>query len=150
MDYNLEMKTKKPRQAKPKPRLEREVADEFDELANIPPFTFYSNPCGGVRTASGGFMHFGVGRPGGSDRIGYESIVITPEMVGLRVAVFAVVELKRPKGGVLSPEQLEFLQRTADDGGIAIVTSNPQEAFDELRMAIKERIKDAKLAQRLD
>lgn len=60
----------------------------------------------------------GVGGVGGSDRIGYHQIIITPEMVGKKVAVFCAIELKTSVG-TATPEQLQFIKVTLDMGGIA-------------------------------
>ena len=55
---------------------------------------------------------------GSGDLIGYSTVEVTPEMVGRRVAVFASVEVKAPKGRV-SPEQAAFAQHIQQAGGLA-------------------------------
>jgi len=65
---------------------------------------------------------------GSSDWIGWESITITPSMIGRKVAVFVGLEAKRPEGGVVSKEQEEFLNRLKDDGGVAGVVRNAEDA----------------------
>lgn len=65
---------------------------------------------------------------GSSDLIGWHSIVITPEMVGQKIAVFTAIECKRPKGGRLSPFQANFIAQVKSAGGIAGVARSPDEA----------------------
>ncbi len=69
------------------------------------------------------FQQFGVGGEGGSDLIGWKSTVITPEMVGQRVAIFVACEVKKP-GGRPSPEQLNFISQVTAAGGIGIVADS--------------------------
>lgn len=56
---------------------------------------------------------------GSSDAIGWKSIVITPDMVGKRVAVFTAIETKVPKTGRLSDDQLRFLTAAQKAGAMA-------------------------------
>jgi hypothetical protein len=55
---------------------------------------------------------------GTPDLIGFDSIIITPDMVGKRVAVFKGVELKATKQDKLKPEQTNFKKLIVDTGGI--------------------------------
>lgn len=66
--------------------------------------------------------------PGSPDWIGWESVTVTPDMVGRKVAVFVGLESKRAKGGVVSEEQEAFLLRLKDDGGISGVVRNAEDA----------------------
>ena len=50
--------------------------------------------------------------------IGFDSIIITPEMVGRRVAVFAGAELKATKGDKLRKNQRDFKALIVKMGGI--------------------------------
>lgn len=65
---------------------------------------------------------------GSSDLIGYTPVVITQEMVGRCLAVFTAVECKRERGGGLSPEQRNFLEKVLAAGGIAITARSPEDA----------------------
>lgn len=69
------------------------------------------------------FQQFGVGGEGGSDLIGWQSITITPEMVGQRVAIFVACEVKKP-GGTPSPDQFNFIAQVKAAGGIGIVADS--------------------------
>lgn len=64
---------------------------------------------------------------GSGDLIGWESIEVTPDMVGQRVARFLSVETKRTSGGRLSDEQKNWLDQVNAAGGRAIVVNNPEE-----------------------
>jgi hypothetical protein len=65
---------------------------------------------------------------GSADWIGYRSIVVTPDMLGKRIAQFVAVEAKRPDGGVLSKEQEGFLNALKDAGGCCGVATCAQSA----------------------
>lgn len=65
---------------------------------------------------------------GQADLIGWRTITITPDMVGARVAVFASIEAKRTKGGVVSNDQLKWMHQVHRAGGIAGVANSPEAA----------------------
>lgn len=56
--------------------------------------------------------------PGSADLIGWHTIVITPAMVGKRVAVFTAPEVKRD-GQYPSADQKHFIDNVQKAGGIA-------------------------------
>lgn len=62
----------------------------------------------------------GVGGDGGSDLIGWVTIVITPEMINKKVAVFTALEAKT-ETGVISTDQKNFLRIVNESGGIGKV-----------------------------
>ncbi len=72
-------------------------------------------------------MQFGVGSPGGSDLIGYRKVMITPEMVGTEIAVFAAVEVKAAKGRA-TEQQKAFIEHIRNAGGIAGIARSVDEA----------------------
>lgn len=65
------------------------------------------------------YIDFGLA-VGSSDLIGWQSMDITPDMVGKTIAVFFAVEEKSTKDR-LSDEQINFLQAVHANGGIAMV-----------------------------
>lgn len=65
---------------------------------------------------------------GASDIIGLESVVVTPEMVGSKLAVFGAWEVKTG-AGQLTPEQKTFLTFVRAAGGIAEVVRTEQDAM---------------------
>jgi len=58
---------------------------------------------------------------GSSDLIGWTEIIVTPDMVGQKIAIFTAVEVKNEKGRA-TKEQLKFLQAVRNAGGIARLT----------------------------
>lgn len=71
--------------------------------------------------------------PGSSDLIGLQSVLITPEMVGRRVAIFAAIEVKSERGAP-SDEQSKFLDVVMELGGIACIARSPQDALEAMRL----------------
>lgn len=65
--------------------------------------------------------------PGSSDLVGPVQVVITPEMVGQTVAVFSVLEIKRP-GIAPEQDQLDFVRFVNDFGGIGAIVHSVDEA----------------------
>jgi len=72
-------------------------------------------------------VQFGLAR-GSADLIGWRTVVITPEMVGQRVAVFTSIEVKTPTGR-LTPQQRHWLSAVMTAGGIAGVARSVTDAL---------------------
>jgi hypothetical protein len=70
---------------------------------------------------------------GSSDLIGWRSVVVTPEMVGQRIALFAAIEVKEDDGGDGTEGQTRFLEVVKVAGGISGIARNPEQAFEVLR-----------------
>lgn len=68
---------------------------------------------------------------GSSDAVGWQSIEITPDLIGKRIAVFVALEAKALRGR-LSEEQSHFLAAVRDAGGIGICARSTDEALKEL------------------
>lgn len=89
---------------------------------------------GCVLIPAGRPIPLGFGMPNGDpvvgacDLPGWREVVITPEMVGHKVAVFVSVETKRTKGGKTSPEQVNWMKRVQAAGGIAGVANSVESA----------------------
>ena len=82
---------------------------------------------------TGRLVTFGLAK-GSADLIGWRTVVVTPEMVGTRLAVFLSIEVKTPTGRV-SPTQQAWLSVVQGAGGLAgIARSVP----DALRIATSE------------
>jgi hypothetical protein len=75
-------------------------------------------------------LHAGLVR-GSGDLIGWHSVVITPEMVGRRVAVFVSLEGKQGSDRS-SPEQIHWREQVAGAGGIAAEVRRPEDARDAI------------------
>lgn len=69
---------------------------------------------------------------GSSDLVGWTPTLITPAMVGRRVALFTAIEVKRPGLGRLTPEQARFLQVVREAGGVAILGTSAEQVIAEL------------------
>ena len=76
-------------------------------------------------------VHFGLAT-GSSDVIGFKPVVITPEFVNRRVAVFAAIEVKQP-GKKPTDEQTNFLDCVKNAGGIAIVAYSADDVEKKLK-----------------
>lgn len=66
---------------------------------------------------TGRMVQFGLAR-GSADLIGWRTLVVTPEMVGQRIAVFTSIEVKTERGRI-RPEQHAWLGTVQSAGGIA-------------------------------
>jgi hypothetical protein len=85
----------------------------------------FRNNVGKLETKYGGRVNFGLFK-GSSDNIGFDSIIVTPDMVGKRIAIFKAVESKTPEGK-LKPDQENFLNKIKIYGGIAEVNQPEKE-----------------------
>lgn len=70
---------------------------------------------------------FTAGVKGMSDIVGLTSVVVTPEMVGTKVAVYTALECKG-EGGRASAEQKSFISLVEGMGGIAGVVRSEDDA----------------------
>jgi hypothetical protein len=66
--------------------------------------------------------------PGSSDLVGFETVTITPAMVGRNVAIFSVWEVKDGKGR-LTTDQARFLAHVEAGGGIAACVRSADDAL---------------------
>lgn len=87
----------------------------------------HRNNVGAYRDETGRLIRYGVGNPGGSDLIGWTPVVVTPDMVGRKVAVFTAIEVKAPRGKP-TDAQVNFLHQVALAGGIAGIARSADEA----------------------
>lgn len=72
-------------------------------------------------------LHAGLCK-GSSDLVGWQTVEVTPDMVGKRVAVFVAIEVKTPKAKP-TEEQLNFLRRVQEAGGLAGIARSPEDAI---------------------
>lgn len=106
--------------------LEGEIANQTWLMSGlIPGVRLFRNNVGAAKAQSGQWIKFGLHK-GSSDFIGWRSVVITPDMIGKRIAQFIGVEIKTPTGRI-SPEQQGFLEEVNEWGGKAVVISNASE-----------------------
>jgi hypothetical protein len=112
--------TKPRREAVPRTS-EAEVVRRVMEYLSLKDIPAYRINSGAAHTASGGFVRFGA--KGMSD-----IYAIGPG--GRSVWI----ECKRPKGGVVSPYQREFIDRVNRHGGVAIIVTS----LESLEIQLKE------------
>jgi hypothetical protein len=65
---------------------------------------------------------------GGSDLIGWRTVIITPEMIGKPVALFLALEVKTATGKP-TPEQENFIRAVRKAGGLAGVVRSCDDAI---------------------
>jgi hypothetical protein len=87
----------------------------------------WRNNTGTLRDQHGRPVQFGLCK-GSADLIGYQSITITPDMVGQQVAVFTSIEVKAPTGRI-RPEQQAWMEAVQAAGGIAGVARSVEDAL---------------------
>lgn len=103
-------------------RLQQEIRIELSRG----PVRLFRNNTGTLLDRNGRPVQFGLCK-GSSDLIGLRSVTVTPEMVGQRLAVFAAVEVKAPRGR-LTAEQEAFIAMVREMGGLAGVARSVEEA----------------------
>jgi len=75
---------------------------------------------------TGRMVQFGLAR-GSADLIGWRTLVVTPEMVGQRIAVFTSIEVKTERGRI-RPDQHAWLGTVQAAGGIAGISRSIADA----------------------
>ena len=85
----------------------------------------WRNQVGSYRLADGRRISSGL-CVGSSDLIGYRMIIVTPEMVGRKLAVFCAIEAKSAAGRA-TDQQHEFIRQVNFDGGIAQIVRSERE-----------------------
>lgn len=112
---------------------ESAVNDAVKDWARIRQGVLYRNRRGMADLPKGGKMPFGLGPNGYGDLVGYLTIQITPEMIGRNMAVFSMIESKRPKtlldrGGVEEDHQRDRILEVRAAGGIAGFARDAEQA----------------------
>lgn len=74
---------------------------------------------------------------GSSDLLGWTEIIVTPEMVGQKIAVFTAVEAKT-ESGVESDDQANWGRIVTESGGIYVLARNPQDFLNGVRNFFKK------------
>jgi hypothetical protein len=130
-DLSLMPEPAKPRQRKPRAMREAGAADAIKEWRLMrADVRLWRNNVGAYPLPGGGFLRYGLCN-GSADFVGLRSVVVTPAMVGKRVAVFLALETKAP-GKDADTHQDAWLTEVRDAGAIAGVARNAQEAEDLL------------------
>jgi len=66
-------------------------------------------------------VKFGVCNPGGFDLIGWQTVKITADMAGMRLAVFTAIDGKTEGYATMSKDQRNFARELIKAGGSAII-----------------------------
>lgn len=104
-------------------------------LSNLGPNGVQKLSDGSVLIKAARSIAIGFGSPSGdpvegaSDLNGWTTIVITPEMVGEKVAVFTAIETKATKGGKKRAGQVNFCDQVTAAGGIAGFANSEESAI---------------------
>ena len=105
------------------------------DLGRVPGVRLFRNNCGVLKDQHGRPVRFGL-HPGSSDLIGFRSLTIASEHVGMTLAVFAALEVKAPGGRhPVTEEQANFLAAVTAAGGLAGVARNTGQARHLLGLA---------------
>lgn len=99
-------------------------------LNKIPGIKLYRNNVGKVDLGGGRLMQVGLCN-GSSDLIGYQSVTITPDMVGQKAALFISLEIKTATGRLTDHQKL-WLEKVDSAGGRAGVARNLDDALKAL------------------
>lgn len=86
----------------------------------------FNNPVG-VAVYDKHHVSYGL-RKGFTDQVGWRPMVVTPEMVGHKIAVFVGIEWKED-GKYPQPEQKKVMQILHQDGAITGVARKPKDAL---------------------
>lgn len=96
---------------------EQQIQQQLRLALSRGPVRLFRNNTGVLLDRQGRPVQFGLCK-GSSDLIGLRTITVGPEHVGQRLAVFAALEVKAPKGR-LTAEQRSFLEMVEGMGGFA-------------------------------
>jgi hypothetical protein len=115
------------------PSDERRIQSEIQLAASAGggPARLWRNNTGALKDARGQLVRYGL-CPGSSDLIGFRTIVITPDMVGQRIAVFSAVEVK--DRGKATEQQQAFINLVHQAGGMAGIARSVPDALAILRL----------------
>jgi hypothetical protein len=78
-----------------------------------------------------GEYHAGL-KPGSGDRIGFVDTVITPEMIGTSLPIFASIELKTI-GDTMKQNQRDWFEFVKAHSGVAVVLRETKHGIEEVR-----------------
>jgi hypothetical protein len=96
-------------------------------LGTRPDARLFRNSVGSLADPyTGRLVTFGLAR-GSADLIGWRTVVVTPDMVGQRLAVFTSIEIKTPTGRI-APAQQHWLGAVRSAGGIAGIARSVADA----------------------
>ena len=115
-------------EAESESRLESEILQQVRLAVSAIGAKMSRNNIGALKDSTGRWVRYGCFSPGGADLLGWQSVTITPDMVGKKVAIFCAIETKR-EGGRIKPEQQNFIDQVKKAGGIAGIVRSEEEAI---------------------
>lgn len=86
----------------------------------------FRNHVGSVQDRTGRWHSFGLAK-GSADLIGWQTVEVTPDMVGQKIAVFLSIEVKTTTGKT-KPEQEAWARTVASKGGKAGIARSVEDA----------------------
>lgn len=101
----------------------------------------HRNNRGKLQDKTGRWVSFGVGDPGGADLIGWQTVEIGPEHVGMRFARFLSIEVKSPKARTdrkRAEDQANWRRAVNEAGGVAIEARSVADAESALSMRSRD------------
>jgi hypothetical protein len=120
----------------PRKREESNLLERCTRTASFYRTRLMRNTVGRLKDSWGRWITFGLG-VGSSDLIGYQVRIITPEMVGQKVAVFTAIEVKKPGRDTTQADHLRRQQAWIDavvvDGGIGRIVRSEEELIEALK-----------------
>ena len=109
--------------------LQNKIRLALGQRANV---RMFRNNVGLFKTQDGRNVQTGL-CVGSSDLIGFQSVTITPEMIGQKIAVFTAIEVKTESGKVSEP-QTKFIEMVRKFGGIGAVVRSVNDAVELLKI----------------
>jgi hypothetical protein len=120
----------------PRKREESSLSARCELVASRFRTRLFRNTVGRLQDRFGRWITYGLG-VGSSDLIGYQVRIITPEMVGQKVAVFTAIEVKKPGRDTTHADHLRRQQAWIDavvvDGGIGRIVRSEEELIEALK-----------------
>ena len=100
--------------------IQKDVQNNLSLHASQIGTTLFCNNVGMYKDQRGNVIRYGLCK-GSSDLIGWTPIMVTPDMVGKKIAVFTAVEVKLNKNGKYkaTDDQKRFISAVLNNGGFA-------------------------------
>lgn len=124
-------KTPKRKPAKPG-AAERDVLKLLQDAAALMGVTLLRNNVGTIQDRFGRYHVFGLGI-GSPDLVGWQTVTITPDLVGQELAVFVGIEAKRERGATVSERQGRYIERLRQAGARAGVARSVEDLREILK-----------------
>ncbi len=115
---------------KPRQREESNLSTRIQEMASRFRTRLWRNSVGRLQDKRGTWITYGLS-VSSPDLIGYRVDLVTPDMVGRKIAVFCAVEVKKPGRDTTQPDHLrrqqQWIAAVVSDGGIGGIVRSEEE-----------------------